>query len=527
MTDKQLKCPHLILDDDDYLCSNPEELTSSNCKDDKCPAKTQEPKVSECKHDWHTPDHSSISICRKCDIPRDSIPEITAEDFEKDTVQHWFEQCEIKDKEITQLKEKYTQHLRKWKPYFIEIATRFVNAIKGASPRYPIYFYMKALSDEFSNKIIEFGCIERKKVEEHRKVNINPETEKDNRGNIRIKGLYVGGIFYEGANELWWDDIRIFPPPLKKPNMIAELSDRINGELVRDNKLLLEENQFLRDALKIPANTVVLTTKHNKMLADYAISFETNLIIAHLKLDLGEALRRIDYEASINSAECVICLEEHKNIENCCTGCKIKFIRACLNCNEYNSNDEFCKHLNMDVEAFRVCSDWINIIPEEKTNTVPQFHINFKTGKVDVEHVNVEYNKEGKEIVRIPVFGAGVGKGSILPLDKGEPKSDKSPQETAEDTSPQIPEDAKMCRHCSGSYNIEPEPEETAKLDNQFILSKSKKTKRVYCTTHGGIRYYNDICSKFGCKKHKWTGRKGFAIWCPVCGAETDKIEVD
>ena len=37
-------CSYLGFDDGDYLCENPEELTSSNCKDDKCPAKTQEPK---------------------------------------------------------------------------------------------------------------------------------------------------------------------------------------------------------------------------------------------------------------------------------------------------------------------------------------------------------------------------------------------------------------------------------------------------------------------------------------------------
>ena len=32
-------CSHLGLVDGSYLCNNPEELTPTNCKDDKCPAK--------------------------------------------------------------------------------------------------------------------------------------------------------------------------------------------------------------------------------------------------------------------------------------------------------------------------------------------------------------------------------------------------------------------------------------------------------------------------------------------------------
>lgn len=40
-------CSHLTLNDGDYLCDNPEELNSSNCKDDKCLAKTQEPISNE------------------------------------------------------------------------------------------------------------------------------------------------------------------------------------------------------------------------------------------------------------------------------------------------------------------------------------------------------------------------------------------------------------------------------------------------------------------------------------------------
>lgn len=53
---------------------------------------------------------------------------------------------------IKQLKENWTNHLKKWKTYFLDFAARLDNTNM-----------LNKLSDEFSNKIIEFGCIEKPK----------------------------------------------------------------------------------------------------------------------------------------------------------------------------------------------------------------------------------------------------------------------------------------------------------------------------------------------------------------------------
>lgn len=60
-------------------------------------------------------------------------------------------QIDKKNEEIEQLKENWTNHLNKWKPYFLDFASRFIYSHSSE---------ITELSNEFANKIIEFGCKE-------------------------------------------------------------------------------------------------------------------------------------------------------------------------------------------------------------------------------------------------------------------------------------------------------------------------------------------------------------------------------